>query len=82
MPQFDLRKRGAVASSIIGGYIADFISHTYDNSDVAATYATRYLTQALAGYIGDKLLLATADVLLSSLIDLKSPGCEWLSICD
>ena len=33
-------------------------------------------------YFGDEFLIQVADVGLECLVELKSPGCQWLDLCE
>ena len=48
----------------------------------ASTYAYAYDAAYAYAKRGDKLLRITAQVGLDVLIEMKSPGCKWLWLCD
>ena len=47
-----------------------------------AAYAAAYAADAAAYAYADKYLLISANICLEALIELKSPGCEFLYLCD
>ena len=52
-------------------------------ADAAATYAAdAYAADAAAVTIRDSWLLLAAEIGLQALIELNSPGCEWLWLCN
>jgi hypothetical protein len=50
------------------------------NAAAAAAYAD--YSAALAAANADKVLCAAAECALEALIELKSPGCQWLNLCE
>lgn len=57
-------------------YFNDY-NHFYD-----CCYYNHFNSCYHYNYFGDEYLLLVADVILQTLIELKSPGCEWLHLAE
>lgn len=59
---------------------SDAAADASDAAEAADDYAAA--SDAYADAYADKILVKAADIALQILIDMKSPGCQWLYLCD
>lgn len=74
----DLRPRQAIDAAL--NWVKNPIE---ENRNAAyAAYAYAYANAAAPYAARDKVLSLAAEIAVESLQQLKSPGCEWLHLCD